>query len=92
MRGFSPETAAGAVELEQMLVDFDLDGGTPRVRNTIAADLPIGPPRGVIPKPLRGIAPILGRLGAFAGIAGDSDGTAYLSADAEGSVMALRHS
>jgi hypothetical protein len=44
----------------------------------------------VIPKPLRGLPPFSGPQGPFAGIAAAPDGTLYLSADAEGSVLALR--
>jgi hypothetical protein len=44
----------------------------------------------VIPKLLRGAPPFAGPMGPFAGIAADADGTLYLSADAEGSVVALR--
>ncbi|PJE08645.1 MAG: gluconolaconase [Mycobacterium sp.] len=69
------------------LVSVDLDSGT---RATIAADLPVGAPPGVVPKPLRGMPPFSGPQGPFAGIAAGADGTLYLSADAEGSVLALR--
>jgi hypothetical protein len=74
---------AGAKEL----IAFDLGSGTGR---TIAADLPVGPPPGVIPKPLRGMPPFSGPQGPFAGIAAGPDGTLYVSADADGSVLALR--
>jgi sugar lactone lactonase YvrE len=73
---------AGAKEL----VDFDLAGGTRRV---IASDLPVGAPPGVIPKPLLGMPPFSGPQGPFAGIAAGPDGTLYVSADAEGSVLVL---
>ncbi len=69
------------------LVAVDLDTGA---RVTIATDLPVGAPPGVIPKPLRGMPPFSGPQGPFAGIAAGPDGTLYLSADAEGSVLALR--
>lgn len=69
------------------LVAVDLDSG---VRVTVASDLPVGAPPGVIPKPLRGMPPFSGPQGPFAGIAAGPDGTLYLSADAEGSVLALR--
>ncbi|TDT98318.1 SMP-30/gluconolaconase/LRE-like protein [Streptomyces sp. 846.5] len=61
-----------------------------KVRQTIARELPVGAPPGVTPKPLRGLPPFSGPQGPFAGIAAGPDGTLYLSADAEGSVMALR--
>jgi sugar lactone lactonase YvrE len=69
------------------LVAFDLER---RTRHDIARELPVGAPPGVIPKPLRGIPPFSGPQGPFAGIAAGPDGTLYLSADAEGSVLALR--
>ncbi|MGC2654437.1 MAG: SMP-30/gluconolactonase/LRE family protein [Mycobacterium sp.] len=69
------------------LIAFDLDR---QVRSTIAAELPVGAPPGVVPKPLRGMPPFSGPQGPFAGITAGSDGTLYLSADADGSVLALR--
>jgi len=74
---------AGAKEL----IAFDPDSG---VRSTIASDLPVGAPPGVIPKPLLGLPPFSGPQGPFAGIAAGPDGTLYVSADADGSVLALR--
>jgi sugar lactone lactonase YvrE len=74
---------AGAREL----VAFDLGTGA---RGVIASELPVGAPPGVIPKPLLGMPPFSGPQGPFAGIAAGSDGTLYVSADAEGSVLALR--
>jgi len=59
-------------------------------RATIASGLPVGPPPGVEPKPLRGMPPFSGPQGPFAGIAAGPDGTLYVSADGEGSVLALR--
>jgi sugar lactone lactonase YvrE len=69
------------------LIAFDMER---RARRTIATGLPVGAPHGVIPKPLRGLPPFSGPQGPFAGIAAGPDGTLYLSADAEGSVLALR--
>lgn len=74
---------AGAKEL----VAFDLDSNAAR---TIASGLPVGPPPGVVPKPLKGMPPFSGPQGPFAGIAAAPDGTLYLSADGDGSVLALR--
>ena len=71
------------------LVEVDLDS---KARTTIARDLPVGAPPGVSPKPLRGLPPFSGPQGLFAGIAAGPDGALYLSADGEGSVLALRHS
>jgi glucose/arabinose dehydrogenase len=69
------------------LIAFDLGS---KARRTVAAGLPIGVPPGVTRKPLRGLPPFSGPQGPFAGIAAGADGTLYLSADAEGSVLALR--
>ncbi|MGH3556205.1 MAG: SMP-30/gluconolactonase/LRE family protein [Mycobacterium sp.] len=69
------------------LIEFDLNS---KARHTIASGLPVGPPPGVVPKPLRGMPPFSGPQGPFAGIAAAFDGTIYVSADADGSVLALR--
>jgi sugar lactone lactonase YvrE len=69
------------------LISVDLDS---KARHTIARDLPVGAPPGVTPKPLLGLPPFSGPQGPFAGIAAGPDGTLYVSADAEGSVLALR--
>lgn len=74
---------AGAKEL------IAVDLGT-NARRTIAAGLPVGPPPGVTPKPLRGMPPFSGPQGPFAGITAAADGTLYVSADGDGSVLALR--
>jgi DNA-binding beta-propeller fold protein YncE len=76
---------AGAKEL----IAFDLNTN---VRHTIASGLPVGPPPGVVPKPLRGMPPFSGPQGPFAGIAAAADGTLYISADGDGSILALRRS
>ncbi|MCP9273751.1 SMP-30/gluconolactonase/LRE family protein [Mycolicibacterium arenosum] len=59
-------------------------------RTTLASGLPIGPPPGVDPKPLKGMPPFSGPQGPFAGIAAGPDGTLYVSCDGDGSVQALR--
>lgn len=69
------------------LVAVDLKDGT---RPTIASGLPLGAPPGVVPKPLKGMPPFSGPQGPFAGIAAGPDGTLYVSADADGSVLAFR--
>ncbi len=61
-----------------------------RARRTVASDLPVGAPPGVIPKFVRGVPGFCGPMNPFAGLAVGPDGTLYLSADAEGSVLALR--
>ena len=69
------------------LIAFDLQS---EARQVIARDLPVGVPEGVVVKPLRGLMPFSGPQGSFAGLAGDSDGTLYVSGDADGCVLALR--
>jgi len=76
---------AGAKEL----IAFDLNTNA---RHTIASGLPVGPPPGVVAKPLKGMPPFSGPQGPFAGIAAAADGTLYISADGDGSVLALRRS
>ena len=71
----------------KQLIEFDPAGGT---RRTLGSNLPVGAPPGVTPKFLRAIPPLSGPMGPFAGIAAGADGTLYLSADADGSVLALR--
>ncbi len=72
---------------QKAVIAVDLETGG---RTTIAAGLPIGAPPGVDPKPLRGMPPFSGPQGPFAGIAAGPDGTLYVSADGEGSVLTLR--
>ncbi|MDT5013249.1 MAG: hypothetical protein QOH57_4866, partial [Mycobacterium sp.] len=74
---------AGAREL----VQFDLTTGA---RHTVASALPVGPAPGVVPKPLKGMPPFSGPQGPFAGIAAGQDGTLFVSADGDGSVIALK--
>lgn len=69
------------------LLQFDLASGK---RRFVAESLPVGAPPGVVPKFLHAIPPLSGAMGPFAGIAAGPDGTLYVSADAEGSVLALR--
>ena len=71
----------------QAVVAFDLATGS---ATTIASGLPIGPPPGVNPKPLKGMPPFSGPQGPFAGITEGPDGTLFVSADGDGSVLALR--
>jgi sugar lactone lactonase YvrE len=73
--------------LAKELVEFDLKSGR---RSVIAANLAVGAPPGVVPKPLGAIQPLSGPMGPFAGITAGADGTLYVSADAEGCVVALR--
>jgi sugar lactone lactonase YvrE len=71
------------------VVSFDLNT---KARNTIASGLPVGPPPGVQPKPLKGMPPFSGPQGPFAGITAGHDGSLYVSADGDGSVVSLRPS
>jgi sugar lactone lactonase YvrE len=69
------------------LIAVDLEDAALHV---VASGLPLGAAPGVIPKPLKGMPPFSGPQGPFAGIAAGPDGTLYVSADADGSVLALR--
>lgn len=69
------------------LTEIDLKTGS---HDVVARDLPVGPPEGVELKPLKPVLPLAGAMGPFAGLAADGRGTIYISADAEGSVLALK--
>lgn len=69
------------------VVSVELESGR---RETIATGLPVGPPPGVEPKPLLGMPPFSGPQGPFAGVTVGPDGSLYVSADGDGSVLALR--
>lgn len=71
------------------VVAVDLHSG---LRNTPATGLPLGAVPGVTPKPLLGMPPFSGPQGPFAGLAAAPDGTLYISADGDGSILALRPS
>ena len=75
--------------LGKRLLEIDPDGGAVSV---VARNLPVGAPPGVVPKFLGPIGDMSGPMVNFAGIACGPDGTLYVSADAEGSVLALRRS
>lgn len=62
-----------------------------RQRHTLVANLPVGAQPGVTPQPLLGIPDLIpGPLSPFAGLAVGRDGTIYIAADGEGSILALR--
>jgi len=64
---------------------------TTKQPQTLATNLPVGAPPGVMPKPLLGVPDLIpGPLSPFAGVAVGSDGTIYLAGDGEGSVIALK--
>ena len=69
------------------LVEYDVARKT---RRSIASDLPVGAPPGVTPKVLGPVGTMSGPMGPFAGIAAGTDGTLYVSGDAEGSILAIR--
>lgn len=74
---------AGAKEV----VAVDLSSG---VRSTLASGLPVGAAPGITPKPLLGMPPFSGPQDPFAGIAVAPDGTLYISADGDGSILSLK--
>lgn len=60
-------------------------------RKIIASGLPVGSQPGVTPKLLMGIAGLIqGPLTPFSGLAVGPNGTIYVAADGEGSVLALK--
>jgi hypothetical protein len=62
-----------------------------RTRETVASNLPVGSPPGVVPHVMAGIPGLLpGPIRPFAGIAQGRDGTIYVSANGEGSILAFR--
>ncbi|HET8711306.1 MAG TPA: SMP-30/gluconolactonase/LRE family protein [Spongiibacteraceae bacterium] len=69
------------------LIEYNLSSNK---RRTIASGLPVGAPEGMTPKPINPFPPLSGAIGPFAGIAAGADGTLYISADAEGSILAVR--
>ena len=72
--------------LARELIEYNIAS---KARRTIASDLPVGAPPGVTPRFLRAM-PLSGPMGPFAGIAAGEDGTLYLCADAEGSILAVK--
>jgi sugar lactone lactonase YvrE len=73
--------------LAKKLIEADPASGA---RRTLAENLPVGAPAGVTAKFLGPIGDMAGPMVPFAGIAAAADGTLYVSADAEGSVLAIR--
>lgn len=72
----------------KQLWTVSLGDGKSRV---IASGLPVGCPGGAIPQPQAGVPGFLpGPILPFAGVAAAPDGTIYIAADGEGSVLAVR--
>ena len=69
------------------VVECDLAIGA---RRTIASNLPVGAPPGVVPKQLGGVSGFCGPMTSMSGIAVGADGTLYISGDADGSILAIR--
>ncbi len=69
------------------LVQIDTATG---MRRTVAFNLPVGAPIGVRPKFLANVGDMAGPMVPFADITAAADGTLYVSADGEGSVLAVR--
>jgi DNA-binding beta-propeller fold protein YncE len=69
------------------VTEQDLASGA---RSVVASNLPVGAPPGVTPKRLNGFPPFVGPMGPFSGLAAGPDGTLYVGADGDGSILALR--
>ncbi|HZP46800.1 MAG TPA: hypothetical protein VFB15_14210 [Candidatus Binataceae bacterium] len=62
-----------------------------RQRARVASNLPVGSPPGVVPHVLSGIPGLLpGPVTPYSGITQSADGTIYVAADGEGSILAFR--
>ena len=71
----------------KQLVEVDVVTGE---RTTIAEHLAVGAPIGMVPQRLGGVGDMCGPMWTFTGVAAGADGTVYVSADGEGSVLAFR--
>jgi sugar lactone lactonase YvrE len=69
------------------LVQIDPASGT---HANIASNLPVGAPAGIRPKFLSNVGDMAGPMVPFSDVTSGPDGTLYVSADAEGSVLAIR--
>lgn len=68
-------------------IELDLATGAKQV---LASNLAVGTPAGVPPLRLGGVGDMCGPMWVFTGIAAGEDGTLYISANGDGSVVALR--
>ncbi len=73
--------------LTKELVECNLATGA---RRSIATNLPVGAPVGVVAKPLGGVGDMCGPMLSFSDVTAAADGTLYVSGDAEGSVLSIR--
>ena len=71
----------------KQLIAVDLRSGA---RVVIASNLPVGAPPGVVRKQLGAVGEMSGPMTSFTGLTVAPDGTLYVSADAEGSVLRIR--
>jgi sugar lactone lactonase YvrE len=69
------------------LIQIDPASGA---QSIIASNLPVGAPAGIRPKFLSNVGDMAGPMVPFADVTSGPDGTLYVSADAEGSVLAIR--
>jgi sugar lactone lactonase YvrE len=69
------------------LIEYELTSGS---RRSIAMDLPVGAPQGVVVKQLGGVGDMCGPMYTFTGLAVAADGTVFVSGDADGSVLGVR--
>jgi glucose/arabinose dehydrogenase len=79
-----------AVDTEaKSLIQIDPNSG---VRTTIASNLAVGAPPGIRPKFLANVGDMAGPMVPFSDVTAAADGTLYVSADAEGSVLEIKAS
>ncbi len=71
----------------RQVLEIDVISGA---RAVIASELPVGAPAGVIRKYLGSVGDMCGPMVTLTGLTVAADGTIYVAADAEGSVLALR--
>lgn len=104
LRGGKPETVLDGLDRPEGIAAYgdklyvldvvaksliEYDHSTGQV-NVIARDLPVGPLPGLGRLALGGVGDMCGPMIPFAGLAVSRDGTIYVAADGEGSVLALR--
>jgi glucose/arabinose dehydrogenase len=104
VNGGVTEAVGGLREPQGLLLDGDdlyiADSGAHELicfstkskrRETIATNLPVGSPPGVVPHVLAGIPGLLpGPITPFSGLAQSREGTIFVAADGEGSILAFR--